>query len=64
MLHNDGDFFVMLNHPSQGYQPLENEMGSMAKFETEDEARHYAESSLLGDMFGFEIFEIGMGSQG
>lgn len=64
---NKGDFFVMLNTPNGDYTPLmlctdiaedENEF---AKFKTIEEAREGALGSVLGDQFGYEIFEVGTG---
>ena len=62
-----GDFFVMLTTQNGGYTPLMmctnitiNE-DELAKFETEDDARKAASRSVLGEMFGFEVFEIGCG---
>ena len=57
------DFFVMLNHPSRGYVPMDNgnRHFELAKFETAEEAKAAAENSSLGAEFGFEVFEIGRG---
>ncbi|WP_333879008.1 hypothetical protein [Methylobacter sp.] len=54
-----GDFFVMLFTQDGSYTPLEQaDKEDIARFETEEEARTAAESSLLGDMFGYEVFNI------
>jgi hypothetical protein len=64
---NKGDFFVMLNTQKGGYTPLmlctdiaacESDF---AKFETKEEARDGAMGSVLGEQFGYEIFEVGTG---
>ena len=58
---NDTPFFVMLYHPNTGYTPMTGEDEDIARFATKDAARSAAENSTLGNAFGFEIFEIGMG---
>tara|TARA_R110000823_G_scaffold196638_1_gene327965 strand:- start:185 stop:397 length:213 start_codon:yes stop_codon:yes gene_type:complete len=64
---NNGDFFVMLTTQDGCYTPLElctsiaNNISDFATFETEEDAREGALSSVLGEKFGYEIFEIGMG---
>lgn len=58
---NNGDFFVMLTTQSGGCTPLMTCDDEFATFETEDAARKAAESSLLGDAFGYEVFERGCG---
>jgi len=58
----EGDFFVVLYTQNGGYTPLvSGEYGDIAKYQTEDEARTAAQNNMLGETFGFEIFEIGMG---
>lgn len=56
-----GDFFVMLTTQNGGYTPLQDEVGELAKYETEKEAEAGAKSTVLGSEFGFEVFERGMG---
>ena len=62
-----GNFFVMLTTQDGGYTPLMmcTDIGTydaeFAKFDTEEEARQSAEGTVLGEMFGFEVFEIGCG---
>ena len=64
---NNGDFFVMLTTQSGCYTPLElctsieNSTSELAKFETEDLAKAGALESVLGEEFGYEVFEIGGG---
>ena len=64
---NDGDFFVMLTTQSGGYTPLEkcisiaHDTSELAKFKTHHEAVKGAKESVLGEMFGFEVFQIGCG---
>ncbi|MCG7552095.1 hypothetical protein [Pseudoalteromonas sp. Of11M-6] len=64
---NTGDFFVMLTTQNGGYTPLmlctniETSSEELAKFETKEAAAKAAESSVLGDNFGYEVFEIGYG---
>lgn len=56
-------FFVMLSHPNPNVHALalsEND-GDIAFFETKDLAREAAENNSLGEHFGYEIFELGMG---
>ncbi|UKA12835.1 hypothetical protein [Photobacterium damselae] len=61
-----GNFFVMLTTQDGGYTPLMKRKDGdsdveFAKFDTEEEARQSAESTTLGEMFGYEVFEIGCG---
>ena len=64
---NKGDFFVMVTTQKGGYTPLEictsiaNNTSELAKFETEALAKKGAMGSVLGENFGYEIFEIGGG---
>ena len=64
---NTGDFFVMLTTQSGSYTPLvlcsdiENNIEELAKFETKDAAIKGAEKTVLGENFGYEVFEIGCG---
>jgi hypothetical protein len=64
---NKGDFFVMLTTQKGGYTPLElctsiaDDTSVFAKFKTKEDAREGALGSVLGEQFGYEIFEIGMG---
>ena len=64
---NSGDFFVMLTTQNGGYTPLmlcsdiENNTEELAKFETKEAATKGAENSVLGENFGYEVFEIGCG---
>jgi hypothetical protein len=55
-----GNFFVMLCTQSGGYTPLMAE-DDMAKFETLDAAKECARGNMLGDNFGFEVYERGEG---
>ncbi len=63
----DGDFFVMLHTQNGGITPLtlctedSPTEGVLATFDSEEDAREFAENSLLGDMFGYEVFERGCG---
>lgn len=65
-MNNKGDFFVMLTTQNGGCTPLvktdtvtgEDEF---VTFNTEAEAEKAAESSILGEMFGYEVFERGCG---
>jgi hypothetical protein len=59
-------FFVMLNHPSctGNYLPMECGDGSefgLARFATQKEAETAAKNSVLGGLYGFEVFQIGYG---
>ena len=66
---NKGDFFVMLTTQKGNYTPLElctsiaNNTSEFAKFETKEGAREGALGSVLGEQFGYEIFEIGTGER-
>lgn len=55
-------FFVMLNHPSPNVPavPMADDE-DIAFYDTEDAAREAANNSILGEKFGFEIFELGTG---
>jgi hypothetical protein len=61
------DFFVMLYTQKGSYTPLmdctsiANDTVEFAKFKTKEEAREGALGSVLGEQFGYEIFEIGYG---
>jgi len=58
----NGGFFVMLTTQSGGYTPLmSSKTDNIAQFETEEEARASAEDNVLGENFGYEIFERGCG---
>ncbi len=58
----EGDFFVMLTTQSGGYTPLMDKEGKdIAKFTSKDAAGDAARSCILGDAFGFEVFERGCG---
>ena len=64
---NSGDFFVMLTTQGGGYTPLElctsieNDTSELAKFQTRDLAKTGALVSVLGEMFGYEVFQVGDG---
>lgn len=64
---NKGDFFVMLTTQKGDYTPLMlctdiiNDASELAKFKTKEAARNGALNSVLGENFGYEIFEIGTG---
>lgn len=61
------DFFVMLYTQKGSYTPLmsctsiANNTAEFAKFNSKEEAREGALGSVLGEKFGYEIFEIGYG---
>lgn len=64
-----GRFFVMLNTQSGGFIPLmrctniaTNE-AEFATFDNHDDAREGALESVLGEKFGFEVFEMGAGKK-
>lgn len=64
---NKGDFFVMLTTQNGDYTPMmlctdiaTNE-AELAKYETEQEAKKAAKETVLGEHFGYEIFERGYG---
>lgn len=56
------DFFVMLNTQNGGITPLvDDETEKLATYDSVDEAKDAAKSSMLGDMCGFEVFQRGYG---
>jgi len=61
-------FFVMLYTQDGSFTPLINglseieDFNDIAKFTNEKSARDTAKENILGKAFGFEVFEIGMGS--
>lgn len=57
----EGEFFVMLNHPSERYVPMVWAENEIAKFNTQEDAEEAARDSSLGTHFGYEIFQIGKG---
>lgn len=55
----EGDFFVMLYTQRGSYTPLvDSENDDIAKFPTEDAARECAKQNLLGEHFGYVVYEI------
>ena len=54
-------FFVMLNHPNPSVPavPLVDDDGDVVFFDDRGGACFAAESSYLGDGYGFEVFELG-----
>ncbi|WP_062266962.1 hypothetical protein [Endozoicomonas arenosclerae] len=59
---NDQDYFVMLATQNGGYTPLmDSNSDNIAKFKTAEEARKAAKNSVMGEMFGFSIFDIADG---
>ena len=57
-------FFVMLNHPSDSIPAvplIDPDSDNIGFYETEGEAGCAAESSHLGEEWGYEIFELGCG---
>jgi hypothetical protein len=51
-------YFAMLRHPNGKPIALVSDDGDFpAMYETEEEAKKAAESSSLGDHFGYEIYE-------
>ncbi|WP_136678645.1 hypothetical protein [Neptunomonas sp. XY-337] len=63
-MSTDGEYFVMLTTQSRSYTPLmdSNTDGTdIARFDSEQEARAAAENSLLGEIFCYEVFQVGMG---
>ena len=56
-----GDFFVMLYTQNGSFTPMMVDDYDIAKYETEEEARLAAKDNPLGEAFGYEIFEIGIG---
>ncbi len=67
---NEGNFFVMLNHPSPAVKALamiytdpESDNENVARFETKGAARKAATDNPLGAAYGYHIFELGRGCQ-
>lgn len=64
---NTGDFFVMLNTQKGGYTPLQlctsiaADTSELAKYETKELAISGALGSVLGEAFGYEVFQLGCG---
>jgi len=56
-----GDFFVMLYTQNGSFVPMMVDDYDIAKYKTEEEARLAATDNPLGEVFGYEIFEIGAG---
>ena len=56
-----GLFFVILYLPNGRYTYLVNEYDDLAIYETRNDARIAANSTILGSELGYEIFEIGTG---
>ena len=57
-------FFVLLNHPKNDVPAvplIESKTDNIAFYETFEEAGEAAESSSLGEEFGYEIFQLGQG---
>jgi hypothetical protein len=50
----------MLNTQGGGYTPMMSD-DDIAKFGSADEAKACAEENILGEHFGFEVFERGTG---
>lgn len=58
----EGDFFVMLNTQRGSYTPLmDSHNDDIAKFITVEAACECADANMLGEHFGYEVFEIGCG---
>lgn len=55
---NTGPYFVMLYHPSCQYVPLMGNDDDIARFESESDAIACADSTSLGEQFGFEVFSM------
>ena len=61
--YDTGNFFVMLSTQSGGYTAMtQADADQIAKFESYAEARECAKNSVLGENFGYEVFEIGHGN--
>jgi len=60
---NSGDFFVMLITQQGGYTPLElctsiaHDTCELAKFKTKELAKAGALDSVLGENFGYEVYQ-------
>lgn len=54
-------YFVMLRHPRGFPLPLVEEINEFDEriclFDTEDEAKEAAENNMLGEAYGYEIYE-------
>lgn len=54
-------FFVMLNVQDRVIKPMVCEDGdTVAIYDSREEAEHDAEENLLGNAYGFEVFETEM----
>ena len=54
-------FFVMLNHPNPSVPavPLVDDEGDVVFFDDRGHACFAAEESSLGEVYGFEVFQLG-----
>ena len=55
------DFFVMLNHQNGGIVPMTDKEGDLVTYDSEEDARQAANTTILGEAFGYEVFERGCG---
>lgn len=58
---NDKPYFVMLNCQKGGVAPLVNDDEELCMFECVDEALSAGKNNILGECYGFEVFEVGLG---
>lgn len=54
-------YFVILNCPNGGISPMVQEDGELATYDSYDDAAEAAEDNMLGNHFGYEVFQTGMG---
>jgi len=55
----DKNFFAMINHPNAGFTPLiDADTNDIGKYATMDDAGAAAESSSLGEEYGYAIFDF------
>lgn len=59
---SDKEFFAMLNTTNAGITPMVADEDELAVFSTEKDAKKAAQNTVLGKMFGYEVFERGTGS--
>lgn len=55
------DFFVLLTHPNTKPVPLTNSIEDLVYFESYEKAVNAAKSSILGEFYGYEVFQLGCG---
>lgn len=50
-------YFVILSNHENYPVPMVDKQKNLATYETEEEAKENAKKNIMGDAFGYEIFE-------